>query len=206
MHEAFCLDSQGIYLWGVDDFLGYSLNPKWSVGGTGSAAFITDETGGVLRLTTGATNGNNYLVDWNDIRSLHVNKQASFETRIKLNQSTNIMMEQVGIIFDGSNAIYFRYDTNTDNFLRIFCLNGGASTTGVTTSTIDTDYHIYKIECFPAGEVHFYVDNVECTNSPLTTNIPNDAADYLQPILRLRTREDVAKSMDIDYCQWRQDI
>ena len=59
-----------------------------------------------------------------------------------------------------------------------------------------------------ASHIHYYIDGVECTNSPLTTNIPDDAGDYLMPFTIISTDadSDPATSSDFDYIAGRQNI
>jgi len=204
-HEAYCLDSAQDRLLFYDDFLGDSLRDLWTAAGTDSAAVVDAQDGGIIRLTTGAASGNNYSLNWNSIRSLHVNKKVTIEARIEFETITN-MGGYLVLRFDDANRIYFRYDNPTDDTIQIFTTNGGAPTSADTGITPDTDPHIYRIECFPTDEVHFYYDGVVCTNSPITTNIPDDAADYLQPQVRIYTRENAAHYIDADYVGVRQEI
>jgi len=200
--EAFCFDSFQDRLLYWDDFHGDQLKDEWNEAGTGSATVIDAQTGGIVRITTGATNGNSYRIDWQDYRSLLVTKKVTAEFRVKVNQSTALTVN-FNLYFDVSNRITFTM-TNGGNW-NIQCTNGGATTGQDSGIASDTNYHIFRIEAFPTDEVHFYIDGVECANSPITTNIPDDAADYLQPRLYIITAEDVAKTMDIDYCYLRQE-
>ena len=84
--------------------------------------------------------------------------------------------------------------------------DGGAPTTGDSGVTVDTDYHIYRIECFPTDEVHFYIDGVECGNSPITTNIPDDPTDFFELRLFADTNTTALRTLDIDYVVVRQEI
>ena len=81
---------------------------------------------------------------------------------------------------------------------------GGALASGIA---LDTSYHVFRIETHIEGgnHVHFYIDDTETTNSPISTNIPDDATDYFNPHIFVGTGENVAKSMDVDYCEVRQE-
>ena len=203
-HEAYSLDSQQDRLLWFDDFLGDQLQDEWAstITGGGAVAVIDAQTGGIVRLTTGALNGNDTTINWGNIRSLHVDQKVTFETRVKIATVTAIN-SQIGLVFDANNSIIF-IESGGDWLIRT--RDGGASTQPNSGVSLDTDYHIYRIEAFPTGEVHFYIDDAEVTNSPNITNIPDDAADFLQPILFIETTEDVAKTMDIDYVVVRQEI
>lgn len=204
VHEAFSLDSfQDRLLW-WDDFLGDQLKDEWnSAGDAGGSALVVDaQTGGIVRITTNNVTDEDWRIDWQNYRSLHVTKKVTMEVRLKMTQTANLGAN-VALYFDLSNRILF-YESGNNWF--ISCRDGGASTNVDTTQALDTNYHIFRIECFPTDEVHFYIDGAETVGSPITTNIPDDAGDFLQPYLFLSTSEDVAKTMDIDYCVVRQEI
>lgn len=210
VHEAFCLDfAQQQFLF-KDDFLGDQLRDEWRTtgGAGGSGAVVDGETGGIVRITTDGDEDDNWFLDWNDIRSLLVTKRVTMEVRLKANQVT-YCGPVMSLFFDVSNfiRIYFNETGGTADNWTIECVDGGATTSADSGILSDTDYHLFRIECHIHGSshVHFYIDDVECANSPISTNVPDDAADYLQPNLLLVTREDAIKSMDVDYVVIRQD-
>ncbi len=207
VHEAFSIDSFMDRLLWWDDFLGDQLKDEWREVGTGSAAVVDLQTGGVVRITTGGAINNQFFLDWSNIRSFLVSKRVSMEIRVKLNHATWINVN-LDMVFDGNNYVSIYASENaggaTNWFIR--CRDGGAGAGFDSGIAADTSYHIFRIECFPTDEVHFYIDGVETANSPITTNIPDDAGDYFQPFLSLQTRENLAKSMDIDYVVYRQEI
>ena len=207
VHEAFSLDSFMDRLLWFDDFLGDQLKDEWRAAGGGSATVVDAQTGGIVRLTTAATSGQTYLIDWNVIRSLLVSKKVTMELRVKV--LTNTFLDIfLYLYFDANNRLGFFVSELAGGATNwnLNCRDGGVSSSVDSGIAVDTDYHIFRIECFPTDEVHFYIDGVECANSPITTNIPDDAADFLEPYLYIRAREDVAKSMDVDYVVIRQEI
>ena len=205
-HEAFCLDSARRRFEFTDHFLGDSVRDLWrSTGDAGGSAVVVDaQDGGVCRISTGATTNDDWRIDWGVIRSLHILKKVTMEWRMKAINSTYITLT-TGLHFDGSNLAWFHcaHDASGNWFIR--CIDDGSSTNVSSGVAVDTDWHIFRIECCPTGEVHYYIDGAETANSPIITDIPSDAADYLQPYFSILTREDVAKSMDIDYIWVRQD-
>lgn len=205
VHEPVCVDSaQDLYFW-FDHFLGDQLKDEWRAVGTGSAVVIDQQTGGIVRIITGAINGNAYFIDWNNIRSLLVSKKATMEFRLKLTQTTLTTMNH-RLFFDNNNCLGFYYDTALGHSnWQIQCVDGGVSTTLDSGIAVDTSYHIFRIEAFPTGQVHFYIDGVETGGSPITTNIPDDATDYLEPHFRVKTNENATKSVDLDYVVMRQE-
>lgn len=206
-HESLCFDSTKDRLDWRDDFWGDSLDARWSaaVVGTGVAATVIDaQDGGIIRLSSGGTTGGSSDLRWGDIRSLHVNKKITIEARVRLNQTTQQYM-YISLRYDTSNRIHFLHSPpGAPEAWDIITVDNASNTTLSSGITPDTNWHVYRIECFPAGEVHFYIDGVETANSPITTTIPDDAGDYLQPRFYVETREDDTKTMDIDYVYVRQ--
>lgn len=202
LHEAYCLDSQQEQLLWWDDFLGDQLKDEWRFTGTGSHAVVDGETGGIVRLTTGAVGDNAFSIDWNDVRSLLVTKQISMETRLKQNEATYLLL-RVQLYYNWQHRIEFM-GSSTGNY-QIKCVNGGSETNLDSGIGQDTSYHIFRMKCHIHGgnHVHFYFDGVECDNSPIATNIP---LLYLQPRIIVVTKEASAKSVDIDYVVVRQNI
>ncbi len=204
VHEPVCEDSaQDLYFW-FDHFLGDQIKDEWRAAGTGSVAVVDQQTGGIAQITTGALTGNSYYIDWNDIRSLHVDQKVTMEARAKFSDDDSDIQGYFGLLHDSNDLIVFFWEDGEAN-IQYFCENDGARTKNDSGIARDTSNHIYRIECLPTGEVHFYIDGVECANSPITTNIPDDATDFLQPHFRLWTRVDSAKSLDIDYVVVRQE-
>lgn len=203
-HEPVCLDSaMDKFFWG-DHFLGDQVQGEWRGAGTGSVAVVDGQIGGIARITTGAVTNDTYYIDWNNSRILHVDKKVTIEIRAKLETASNIQI-QYRLMFDVTNLISFWFNSGAHASYRLYVRDDGATTNVDSGVAPDTDYHVFRIEAFPTGEVHFYIDGVECSNSPVTTNIPADAGDYLQPYLAVTTLEDATKYVDFDYVVVRQD-
>jgi len=198
-HAPFCLDSLADYVEDGDDFWGDSLDARWDVGGEagGSAAVVDGVDGGIVRLTTGATNLDTYAISWQNIRSLHVNKNAVLEVKARMPTTTAIYLV-IELQYDPSNRIRMFRVGNWS----IRCDKAGVSTTVDTGIAPDTDWHIIRVVTSPTA-IRFYYDGVEVSGSPITTNIPDNV--YLQPRVSVQTAADAAKYMDIDYVWWRQE-
>ena len=200
VHEPVCLDSaQDKYIW-FDHFLGDQLKDEWRVTtvGTGSVAVIDLQTGGIVRLNVPA-NLDNVVLNWSDIRSLHVDQRVSMEVRLK--QTNNDSSTFIFLYKDVDECLGFYHNPGTNWY--IICSNV-AFTQHLTGITPDTSYHIFRIEAFPAGEIHFFIDDVELPDSPITTNIPADADDFLQPHLR-NLEGGAGTVVDVDYVVVRQE-
>lgn len=207
-HEDLCFDSLHERFFFSDDFEGVQLKDIWREAGTGSAAVVDPERGAAIRLTTGAVIGNAYRIDWGDYRILHVLKRVSLEVRTELSSVSDIDV-RLCLRFDANNLIMFRFDDSVDTNWMIVTTDGGAPTVADSGETPDTSYHIFRIVCHTHGgnHVHFFIDDLrnEVTNSPISTNVPDDAGDFLQPYLYVETEAAVAKSIDNDYVYIRQD-
>lgn len=206
VHEPVCLDSaQDLYFW-FDHFLGDQIKDEWAttiVGGA-TAVVVDAQTGGIVRLAspTNAT-GDDITINWGATRSLLVSKKVAFETRAKINDIT-----QVNIRF----GVYF----NVNNFIQFFTIgpnwiirtrNAGAISQPDSGVVIDTDYHVYRIEVHTHGgnHAHFYIDDMETANSPITTNLPTTGGfEHLQPYARVFTADTNETQLDIDYVVVRQ--
>jgi len=211
-HESFCLDSQQDQLLWWDDFLGDQVQDEWRlvVAGTGAGAVVDQQTGGIVRLRVPAASDSATL-DWASIRSLHVSQRISIEARVLAvgGTVTNTYREPTALRFDGNNYISF-YHAYGSADIYIRCVDGGVPTSADSGINIDGNYHIYRIECHTHGanHVHFYIDGTQTANSPITTNVPDDATDFLQPYLRIIANASlVAETQtDIDYVVVRQDV
>lgn len=75
----------------------------------------------------------------------------------------------------GTDGIWFEYtdNVNSGNW-QIKTRSSSTTTTANTTTAADTNWHKFSIIINAAGtSVAFYIDDVQVTNSPITTNIPS---------------------------------
>lgn len=209
VHEAVSFDTTQHRLDWRDDFWGDSLDAKWTstFTGGGTGAVIDAVDGGIVRLST-PTASDDAELDWGNYRSLHVDKKVTAEARVRCNNGVVDTYRRIfWLWYDSQNYVGFAQNGYDSLDIYTFCEDDNVKTQADSGINVDANWHIYRIECFPTGEVHFYIDGVECANSPITTNIPSDAGDYLQPYFAIFTNADTdpATSMDIDYVWWRQD-
>ncbi len=203
VHEPVCLDSaQDLYIW-WDHFLGDQLKDEWASAGDagGSATIVDAQTGGIVRIMTDTDANDAWRIDWGDIRGLLVTKQVTIEFRAKLASVADVEA-WMALWNDGTHMIRFRFDDGAGNNWLIETDDGTGPTSADSGEIANTDYHIFRIEAFPTGEVHFYIDGDEVTNSPITADIPSE---YLQPYLYLETLVGAPETMNIDYVVVRQE-
>ncbi len=182
-HEAFCLDSARRRFHFGDHFLGDSLRDLWAVLGTGSAVVVDAQDGGIVRITTGATTNDSYELYWGNIRSLLVTKKVTIEARVKLGQLTQHDV-WISLYTDGADYIRFLNFAVGAAATWVIRTNDGGVGVDVTTGVVaDSDWHIYRIECLPTGEVHFYIDDTETANSPITIKTYSERFTLIPPFL-----------------------
>ncbi len=201
-HEARCLDSLQDQLLFIDDFIGDQIKDEW---GTnlygGSVAVVDSQIGGIARLQTGGVDGDGLNFDWGTIRSLHVSKRVVFEVKAKLGQSDTDQFIFMLLRFDGDDYIGFVSFQDANWLAR--CRDGGVQTSEDTGVALDTDYHIFRVDATRLTQIDFYIDGV-LTND-ITTNIPDDAGDYLEVFFDFGTLENANKILDLDYVGVKQD-
>jgi len=201
-HAPFCLDSLADYVEDGDDFWGDSLDARWHTAGDGSAAVVDGADGGVIRLASGPASGNSCTLTWKAIRSLHVNKKLIIEIKSKI---SNIVDQSSynGVWYNSGSIIMVWVQPGQANY-RVYSSKAGSVTNLDSGIAKDTNWHIFRIECHTHGgtHIHYYIDGVECNNSPVTTNIPDGV--YLEPTISSYTAINTNYDADIDYIFWRQ--
>jgi len=200
--EAFCFDSFQDRLLFWDDFHGDQVQDEWRDAGTGGVAVVDQQTGGIVRITTGAVLNNAHYMDWQNYRTLHVDQRVAMEARVRPDDLTGYCM--ISLYHNATN--YINMWENTNWFIQCYDNGaGGSFDSGIAVSTVN--FQILRMECHTHGanHVHFYVDGVECANSPIGANVPDDATDFLQPYLYMQTGEALAHYLDVDYVYLRQD-
>lgn len=95
-----------------------------------------------------------------------------------LSDGTNSFTVRIGS-FNALNATaptsgaWFEYTHSVNSGAWTIKTANGSTSTSNTASTVDTNWHNYKIIVNAANtSISFYIDGVEVTNSPKTTNLP----------------------------------
>lgn len=177
-----------IYYWGTN-----STTIPYGVAGfkiTASSYTISNTTEsnipGIVKCTSTSGTGNFYLngaFGYSAQGPIIGYFQETFEWRVKIGvlgaANPNYTM-YIGCSKDsgstpGPDAIYFKYNyaTNSGNWQIESVRFGSGTSTGNTGTAADTNWHRYKIVINSAGNsAAFYIDDVQVTNSPLTSNLP----------------------------------
>lgn len=166
----------------------------------GTGAGINDNIGvtsgrpGVFYMNTGTTNSGNVACG-RSLASGATNRvggiilgggEVTLQWFTLLNQLSNVtetFTYNIGIAYDSlanafTDGVFFSYthSVNSGKWV-INSIKSSAATTANTNSTVDTNWHAYKIVVNAAAtSVSFYIDGVQVTGSPLATNIPNTKA------------------------------
>lgn len=181
----------------VEDFWGRQLDARWLLS-VGPGGVADQQDGGVYRfaLTPAAQS----TLNWNNIRSLLVSKDVKMEVRVLMTLTGEGYIE-IALWYDSNNHIRFIYNPGGSGHTtwHIETKDGGVATDQDSGVTPDTSYHIFTIDCRSDG-VHFYIDGVECNNSPITTTKPGE---HLEPQVRGGAGA-TARNIDIDYIGWGQ--
>jgi hypothetical protein len=79
---------------------------------------------------------------------------------------------------DFTNGIYFEYtDTGASHNWLVKTANSSTRTSNTTSNVVDTNFHKYEILInAAASSVSYFIDNVQCTGSPITTHIPSSSS------------------------------
>lgn len=205
VHDAVCFDATQKYAFLWDDFLGDQLQDEWNTSGSAGTTFtvVDGVTGGIFRITTDGDDDDNGYLDWGNIRSLLVGQRITIEFRVDLSASTNIWAI-MGLYDDANDNVYFEFDSDSDTNWMLHSEAAGTPTDADGGTAPDTDNHYYRIAGHTHGgnHWHFYIDGIEQSNSPVSTNV---SAVAMQPYVFLQAREAAAKNLDVDYIYLKQD-
>jgi len=188
-----------------DDFNAQKFKDQWADRVvTGNFTDTPSNTvNGWVRFTTGATTGDEQSKDWDDKFEYLGNFRPTMEVRLKLVDITNCVIH-VGMV--GSAAgdfVYFDFDTSvSSNWYFSHGRQGvsdGYEDTGVAVST---DEIAIRFEFISSSHVIAYIDNVKVAEVTDVSSLP---LAYLQPLLYVKTLENIAKIVDFDYYKTWQD-
>ncbi|MFA7192402.1 MAG: hypothetical protein WC089_03845 [Candidatus Paceibacterota bacterium] len=205
-----------------DDFLtntntgntGFTQNQQNGGSSSGTNISISGHPG-VIGITTGtSTNGaamvgHGGVITTGDGRTLH-----NFLLRVPvLSDGTDTFTVRIGLqevssasgdVVDGA---YFEY-TNAVNSgaWTIKTANNSSRTTANTSSTVDTNWHLYTVDINAAGtSVDFSIDGVPVTNSPIATNIPASTRFFSDGFRITKSAGIVARLINVDFSMlWKK--
>jgi len=172
-----------------DDFIGNDLLPWWY---PSAYASLLDMVGGVVRLETPSASGGSAELD--SFRKNFSPSDAVMEWRARISHTTYV-------------TVFIQYGGGgTAGYARVIYEGGGSAGTwklqtydGTTLNevdtgvTVDTNWHTFRLEV-TASEVRLYIDGALKATS--TANLPTGPAKVW---FYIRTEEDVAKYLDVDY-------
>lgn len=206
MWEGFEFGRPGRMVYYFDDFFDITL-AKWVITEVGTATqAITDEHGGILLLTNGATDDNATTLQLGNTAdggtgesiAMAAGRLVYFETRLKISDATQSDFLAGLVITDttplaNSNGVYFRKDDG-DTQLDIECNNTSVASTLTNVFTVGTTYMTLGFKVTGLDKAEFWVNNqkVGTINSQIPTT-------EIRPTFHIQDGEAVAKTMSIDY-------
>ncbi len=108
---------------------------------------------------------------------------------------------------DFTDGAYFQYTHSVNSGAwTIKTSNNSTQTTANTASTVDTNWHLYKIDMNAAGtSVAFYIDGVQVTNSPIATNLPGNTRLFGDSYRITKSAGANSRSLNLDLTMiWKQ--
>ena len=157
---------------------------------------MLDIIGGAIRITTGATNLDNNILENGDDGAARNPWDIDFDPnvhirfRLPLAADLASLLMYIGLFRDANNYWLVRAATAVDNNFHIVSNLAGV-TTNVTLEALDNDWHDIYIK-FDAATTTYVWDGGAETN--WTTNLPTDR---LRAYQMVQTLEDVAKHLDV---------
>jgi hypothetical protein len=182
---------------------------RWEfLGASGSRSTQPSESGapGIVRLTTGAVNGNSALLFAGSVStgdSLLANL-SYFSFRVRTTSTTNQVIrmgfgdDQTNAAF-GANGLYFEQSTAVDSLVhRISRAASSETDTATTGGILNTSFRTFEFLRGAAAQWNAYQissDGVRTFLGAQLTNIPSAAVSFG---IRIETLTNAAKSIDID--------
>lgn len=169
--------------------------------GTGSRA-LTNEDGGVLLITNGATDDNsNFFNKVGESFLMEANKKAFFEARIKSSEATQsdiVLGLQITDTtpLDVTDGIFFLKSDGDALFDFIVEKYSTATTTSEVATLVDDTYITLGFAFDGKSEIAIFVNGAQVGTS-VGTNIPND--EELTISFGIQNGEAVAHTLSVDY-------
>ena len=183
----------------VDYFSGSSLDSRWTttnVNGTNTFT-MSDSVDGGFAITSGTSNGNRGMINFNDKRQYAFNSSVliAIVTRITATNAMAIVgFANTGLIQPTLNAAWLGNETS-QTFYRLVTSEGSTQTASNTDIPVDTTTRSIKIEC-GSTNIKLTIDGVEKVDK--TTDRP---AAKLQPFFYSRTLTTAAAESRIRYLE-----
>lgn len=187
----------------ADDFHRYAAG-DWTITDVGtSAQALQNLDGGVLRLTTGATSGNNcFLQNTAESMLIEAGKPAWFAGRVNLDDATLAAMIAGMYITTAAplgtqptDGIYF-LKAAADTELKLVVRKDGTSTELVVGDLADNTFAELVWFYDGASKVMAFVNN-QHVGSVVVTNLPDD--EELAQGFGVQTSSAAARIMDVDF-------
>jgi len=175
---------------------------------------------GIYRLSSagGATNRSELVLNASTSVLLFGDGEYTIEWMVRVPKLSDATDEfRIGIGFNGaiggapSNGVLFTYTHSVNSGNWTIEADDAAGTTTADSGTAvvaGTWYRLGIVVNAAATSVAYYINGVETSNSPLTTNIPDGATEYTQPLSYIKNLAGTAadRHLDLDYCYMKIDL
>ncbi len=192
-------------VWYYDDFLGDVLRSEWNAftGSAGTGTIVTALNGKVQLNDTSAED--NSGLDWGAFYNWDPILNCVMEWKCEVDSITNLNVK-MGLYKDADEYAWFHVGDANNNINYAASLNGGAGAVDADTLIdIDTDAHIFKIECFDDGSVKFHIDNVLVATAPAATLAITSVLHKPYFLITDKSGQTTQHLFDIDYVFLYQD-
>jgi hypothetical protein len=173
---------------------GYPWVKKIVLGAT--VALVSNATGGQMQLALAATNeGEDGTLYWNDNLAIDVTKGAVFEARVALSAPPSVAGAQVvfglaaaWISGPDNNVKYLQFGCTANNSLLVRSQDGTtqnsiAASSGGAAITLDTNFHVFRIDASNVADIGFYFDGARVNAVGSVAYTATGANAILQPYL-----------------------
>jgi len=189
-----------------DDFLGDVLADQWNLvtGGSGTATVIS-AVNGVCQLDD-TTSEDDAGIDFGSFFNFDPTLHAVIEVKAAVDTLTNLLLN-IGLYKDTDEYVLFEVDDTDNNIDCKASKSGGSGAVDVDSGVdLDTDYHIYRIECYDDGSAKFFIDNSLVYTAPAGT-LSATAGVLHKPYIYIKDKsgQTTQHKLDIDYVFIHQD-
>lgn len=193
-------------IWYYDDFLGDVLRSEWNAftSSAGTGAIVSAINGKVQLDDTSAEDDSG--LDWGAFLNFDPVLNCVMEWKCEVNTIANLNV-LMGLYKDADEYALFGIDDADDNIDYRASLNGGVGAVDADSGIdIDTDAHIFRIECYDDGSVKFFIDEALVGTAPAGT-LSTTAGVAHKPYFLVtdKSGQTTQHLFDIDYVVLHQD-
>jgi len=170
-----------------------------------SSVVITDERGGVVLITTGATENDGVQLQWkSEIFKLVDKKRLWFEVKLKISEKTQsdflagLCIRDTTCIAGVSDGVFFRKDDGNANIDIVTVKNTTATDDDDSgEDVVDDTYITLGFHWDGNGNISYFIDSILVGTHSTAANICQD--EELAPVIAILTGAASAETLHVDY-------